>query len=44
MFAKNRQRLLEEKIAQTFLRKVLAVARGKGLLANEHFQVDRNAD
>lgn len=40
VFTKNRQRLLEGKIAQAFFQEVLALAREKGWLSDEHFTVD----
>jgi transposase len=40
VFTKNRQRLLEGKIAQAFFKEVLALVREKGLLSDEHFSVD----
>lgn len=40
VFTKNRQRLLEGKIAQAFFQEVLAMAREKDLLSDEHFTVD----
>jgi len=40
VFTKNRQRLLEGKIAQAFFKEVLALAREKNLLSDEHFTVD----
>ena len=40
VFTKNRQRLLDGKIAQAFFDEVLAVAREKDLLSDEHFTVD----
>lgn len=40
VFTKNRQRLLEGKIAQAFFQEVLALAREKDLLSDEHFTVD----
>lgn len=40
VFTKNRQRLLEGKIAQAFFQEVLAVARERDLLSDEHFSVD----
>ena len=39
-FSKNRDRLLEGDIAKEFLAKVLNIARGHGLLGDEHFTVD----
>ena len=39
-FTKNRDRLLEGEIAQAFFEEVLAQARAKHLLSNEHFTVD----
>jgi len=40
VFTKNRERLLDGDIAQAFFEKVLALARGKSLLSDEHFTVD----
>jgi len=40
VFTKNRQRLLEGKIAQAFFKEVLALAGEKGLTSDEHFTVD----
>jgi transposase len=40
VFTKNRQRLLEGEIAQAFFQEVLAVARERDLLSDEHFSVD----
>ncbi len=40
VFTKNRDRLLEGEIAQTFFEAVLAQARGAKLLSDEHFTVD----
>jgi transposase len=40
VFTKNRDRLLEGDIADEFLLGVLALARSKGLLSDEHFTVD----
>jgi transposase len=40
VFTKNRQRLLEGKIAQAFFKEVLALASQKGLTSDEHFTVD----
>ena len=40
VFTKNRERLLDGDIAQAFFEKVLAVAREKRLLSDEHFTVD----
>jgi transposase len=39
-FSKNRDRLLEAEVAQEFLARVVAQARGKGLTSDEHFTVD----
>jgi transposase len=39
-FSKNRDRLLDADIAVLFLKKVVALAREKGLLSDEHFTVD----
>jgi transposase len=39
-FTKNRERLLEADVAQEFLARVVAQARGKGLTSDEHFTVD----
>ena len=38
-FTKNRDRLLEADVAQEFLARVVAQARGKGLTSDEHFTV-----
>jgi transposase len=40
VFTKNRERLLDGDIAQAFFEKVLALAREKQLLSDEHFTVD----
>lgn len=40
VFSKNRDRLLDGDIANEFLAKVLALAREKSLLSDEHFTVD----
>jgi transposase len=40
VFTKNRERLLAGDIAQAFFARVLAHARQRGLLSNEHFTVD----
>jgi transposase len=40
VFTKNRQRLLEGKIAQAFFKEVLSLAGEKGLTSDEHFTVD----
>jgi transposase len=40
VFTKNRERLLDGDIAQAFFEKVLALAREKRLLSDEHFTVD----
>ena len=40
VFSKNRERLLEGDIAQAFFEQVLAVARQRDLLSDEHFTVD----
>jgi transposase len=40
VFTKNRERLLEGEIAEVFFEQVLAQARGKELLSDEHFTVD----
>lgn len=40
VFTKNRERLLEGDIAQAFFERVLALAREKHLLSDEHFTVD----
>jgi transposase len=40
VFSKNRDRLLNGDIAQTFLSKVLEQAKAAGLLSSEHFTVD----
>jgi transposase len=39
-FTKNRQRLLDGHIAERFFERVLAQARARGLLSDEHFTVD----
>ena len=39
-FSKNRDRLMQAKIAQAFFERVLAQARAKGLTSDEHFSVD----
>lgn len=40
VFTKNRDRLLEGNIADTFLQEVLKAAEERGLLSHEHFTVD----
>jgi len=40
VFTKNRERLLEGEIAETFFEQVIAQARAKQLLSDEHFTVD----
>ena len=40
VFTKNRERLLEGAVAQAFFAQVVAQARAKGLLSDEHFTVD----
>jgi len=40
VFTKNRQRLLEGAIAQAFFDRVVAHARERGLMSDEHFTVD----
>src|SRR5471032_2825812 len=40
VFTKNRDRLLEADVAQEFLARVVAQARGRGLTSDEHFTVD----
>lgn len=40
VFSKNRERLLDGDIAQAFFERVLALAREKHLLSDEHFTVD----
>src|SRR5712691_3286936 len=40
VFTKNRERLLAGNIAQAFFERVLAQARQRGLLSDEHFTVD----
>src|SRR5262245_21613056 len=40
VFTKNRERLLAGDIARAFFERVLAQARQRGLLSNEHFTVD----
>jgi transposase len=39
-FTKNRERLIEAKVARKLLRRVVRQARRAGLLSNEHFTVD----
>ncbi len=39
-FSANRDRLLNEHVARSFFRKVLALAEWQDLLSNEHFSVD----
>lgn len=39
-FTKNRDRLLEGEIAQRFFEEVLVLAKGQGLVSDEHFTVD----
>jgi transposase len=39
-FSKNRQRLLEHRVAQRFLGMIVRIARRKGLVSDEHFSVD----
>lgn len=39
-FTKNRERLIEAKVARKLLRRVVRRARAGGLLSNEHFSVD----
>jgi transposase len=39
-FSKNRDRMLDGDIAKEFLSKVLNIARGHGLISDEHFTVD----
>jgi transposase len=39
-FTKNRDRLLEAGVAKQFLAEVVELARGKGLVSDEHFSVD----
>jgi transposase len=39
-FTKNRERLIEAKVARKLLRRVVRQARRSGLLSNEHFTVD----
>lgn len=39
-FSKNRQRLLEHRVAQRFLGMIVRMARRKGLVGDEHFSVD----
>src|SRR5215510_12587926 len=40
VFTKNRQRLLDGEIARAFFDRVVAQARERGLLSDEHFTVD----
>jgi transposase len=40
VFTKNRQRLLDGDVAEAFFDAVLAQARSRQLLSNEHFTVD----
>jgi transposase len=40
VFTKNRQRLLDGDIARAFFERVVAQARARGLLSDEHFTVD----
>jgi len=40
VFTKNRERLLRGDIAEAFFTRVLELARGDGLLSDEHFSVD----
>ena len=40
VFSKNRERLLKGEVAQAFFQQVLALARQKDLLSDEHFTVD----
>lgn len=39
-FSKNRDRLLEKKVAKRFFHEVLKQARERNLLSDEHFTVD----
>jgi transposase len=39
-FSRNRQRLLEHEVAAKFLAEVVGMARGAGLMSDEHFTVD----
>ena len=39
-FSKNRDRLLEHKVVESFFAEVLRLADGRGLLSKEHFSVD----
>ncbi|EQD26530.1 transposase IS4 family protein, partial [mine drainage metagenome] len=39
-FSANRDRLLNETVARSFFRKVLAVAEWQGLVSDDHFSVD----
>lgn len=39
-FSKNRDRLLEHDVAGQFFRQVVAVARGAGVMSDDHFTVD----
>jgi len=40
VFSKNRERLVQAEIAQAFFQEILALAREKKLLSDEHFTVD----
>jgi transposase len=40
IFSKNRQRLLEHRVAPRFLGMIAYIARRKGLVSDEHFSVD----
>lgn len=40
VFSKNRDRLLDGDIAESFLKQVIQVAREKGFLSDEHFTID----
>jgi transposase len=40
VFSKNRDRLLEHEVIETFFAEILALADKRGLLSNEHFSVD----
>lgn len=40
IFSKNRQRLLEHRVAPRFLGMIACIARRKGLVSDEHFSVD----
>src|SRR5262249_31320110 len=44
VFTKNRKRLMQGEVAQSFFAEVLAQARSHGLLSTEHFTVDGTLD